>query len=424
MSSKHLLILGAGTGGTLLANRVAPRLPAGWKTSVVDPSLEHLYQPGLLFLPFGAHDEPKMLRPRGATLSPEVTWVQGAASHIDVPRRRVTVDDGTELRYDILVIATGSRIRPDLTEGMLDPAGWQRSIFDFYTLEGAQGLRAALAAFEGGRVVIDVVEMPIKCPVAPLEFAFLADAFFTDRGIRERVELTYVTPLDGAFTKPVAKHTLGHLLEEKKIRVESEFATGEVDAAQRILRSYDGREVPYDLLITIPTHSGAKVIEDCGLGDELAFVPTDPHTLAAKGLDNVFVLGDATDLPSSKAGSVAHFQGEGLAENILRAAEGRPIEDVFDGHANCFVETGHGKAMLIDFNYETEPLPGRYPLPGVGPFALLEESRINHLGKVGFRWMYWNGLLPARPMPVPARMSMAGKRVPRSAPGIVEKKGV
>jgi sulfide:quinone oxidoreductase len=409
---KNLVILGAGTGGTLLANRLVGRLSSEWTTSIVDPSLEHIYQPGLLFLPFGAHDESKMLRPRGPTLSKNVTWVQRAARHIDTEGRRVSFDDGTELPYDILVIATGCRIRPDLTEGMLDPVGWQRSIFDFYTLDGAQKLRDALAAFQSGRIVIDVVEMPIKCPVAPLEFIFLADAYFTERGLRDQVELVYVTPLDGAFTKPVAKHALGHLLEEKNVRVESEFATGAIDAERRILRSYDDREIPYDLLVTVPTHSGAAVIEASGLGDELAFVPTDHHTLAAKGLQNVFVLGDATDLPSSKAGSVAHFQGEGLAENIVRAAEGRPIEDVFDGHANCFVETGHGKAMLIDFNYETEPLPGSYPLPGVGPFSLLEESRLNHVGKLGFRWMYWNGLLPARPMPVPARMSMAGKRVP------------
>jgi sulfide:quinone oxidoreductase len=415
---KRLLILGAGTGGTLLANRLVRRLPEGWKTTVVDPDEQHLYQPGLLFLPFGAHDEEEMRRPRHDTLSNEVEWVVAGVDRVDPTTRTVTLEGGQTLTYDLLVIASGSRVRPDLTEGLLDPVGWNKTIFDFYTLEGAQALRSALEAFPGGRLVINIVEMPIKCPVAPLEFAFLADAFFEAKGIRDRVEIIYATPLEGAFTKPIAAEKLGYLLAEKKIVVESEFATGSVDAAKRILRSYDDREIPYDLLVTVPTHSGAAFIEKSGLGDELGFVPTDRHTLAAKGLENVFVLGDATDLPSSKAGSVAHFQGEGLVENILRQIEGKPLLPEFDGHANCFVETGHGKAMLIDFNYDTEPLPGDYPIPHIGPLSLLSESHVNHWGKLGFRWIYWNGLLPGRPLPIASRMSMAGKDVapPHAAP--------
>jgi sulfide:quinone oxidoreductase len=417
---KRLLILGAGTGGTLLANRLVRRLPDGWKTTVVDPEPEHVYQPGLLFLPFGAHDEDEMLRPRRATLSDEVEWLSAAVDAVDAAAHRVTLTDGRTLPYDLLVIASGSRVRPDLTEGLLDPVGWNKTIFDFYTLEGAQALRSALDTFPGGRVVVNIVEMPIKCPVAPLEFTFLADAFFEAKGIRDRVELVYATPLEGAFTKPLASEKLGYLLDEKKIRVESEFATGSVDAANRIVRSYDGRELPYDLLVVIPTHSGAAFIEKSGLGDELAFVPTDRHTLAAKAVPDVFVLGDATDLPSSKAGSVAHFQGEGLVENLLRHIEGKPLLPEFDGHANCFVETGHGKAMLIDFNYDTEPLPGEYPIPHIGPLSLLSESHLNHWGKLGFRWIYWNGLLPGKPLPIASRLSMAGKHPP-TAPTITPK---
>lgn len=409
---KRLLILGAGTGGTLLANRLVRRLPDGWKTTVVDPEREHIYQPGLLFLPFGARDEDEMVRPRRETLSSDVEWIEVAVDAVDAKAHTVTLTNGEVLTYDVLVIASGARIRPDLTEGLLDPAGWNKTVFDFYSLEGAQALREALAKFEGGRLVVNIIEMPIKCPVAPLEFSFLADDFFESKGIRDRVEIVYATPLEGAFTKPLASEKLGYLLNEKKIRVESEFATGSVDAKNKILRSYDDREIPYDLLVVIPTHSGAAFIEKSGLGDELAFVPTDRHTLQAKGLDDVFVLGDATDLPSSKAGSVAHFQGEGLVENILRHVEGKPIKPEFDGHANCFVETGHGKAMLIDFNYDTEPLPGDYPIPHVGPMSLLAESEVNHWGKIGFRWIYWNGLLPGRPLPIGARMSMAGKKPP------------
>jgi len=384
------------------------RLGSDWRVAVVDPDVDHLYQPGLLFLPFGG-SEKGMVRPRVRTLMRGVDWIRDRVVTVDPATQSIKLEAG-DLRYDLLVIASGSRIRPDLTEG-LTGKGWRESAFDFYTLDGARALREAMARMRGGRVVVNIVEMPIKCPVAPLEFLFLADEFFTRAGVRSGVELVYATPLDGAFTRPLASRTLGHLLSQKKIRVESEFAASSVDGEAKKLVSYDGRTLDYDLLVSIPTHSGAEFLETSGLGDELAFVPTNKLTLAAKGLANVFVLGDATDLPSSKAGSVAHFQAELLAENLTRLIAGKAPEPTFDGHANCFIETGFGKAMLIDFNYETEPLPGRYPMPGIGPLTLLGESRLNHLGKKAFHWLYWNGLLPARPLPLGARMSMAGKRL-------------
>jgi sulfide:quinone oxidoreductase len=191
--------------------------------------------------------------------------------------------------------------------------------------------------------------------------------------------------------------------------VEKEYAAASVDGEARVLRSFDERAIPFDLLVSVPTHSGAPFVEAAGLGNELAFVRTDRHTLAVKEDPSLFAMGDATDLPASKAGSVAHFQAEVLAENLAALVRGRTPEAAFDGHANCFVESGGGKALLIDFNYEVEPLPGRYPVPGVGPFTLLGESRANHLGKLAFEWLYWNALLPGRPLPVPNRMSLAGK---------------
>ena len=408
---KNLVILGAGTGGTLLANRMSRRLSREWSVKVVDGEELHLYQPALLTLPFGKERESTLRRRRARTLVHGVEWVRSAVLAVDAPARQVRLANGEVLVYDYLVVASGCRIRPDLTPGLTDE-GWRRDAFDFYTLEGATALRDRLANFDAGRLVVNIVEMPIKCPVAPLEFLFLADEFFRKRGVRDRVELVLATPLDGAFTKPIASRALGYLLDKKGIRVEADFSTGEVDGKRRVVKSYDDREVPYDLLVSIPTHSGAEFIQASGLGNELAFVPTELHTLAAKKLENVFVLGDATDLPTSKAGSVAHFQGHVLAENLMRAMAGRELLGDFDGHANCFIETGFGKALLIDFNYEVEPLPGRYPLAGVGPFSLLSESRINHWGKRFFKWLYWNLLLPARPMPVPNQMSMAGKRAP------------
>ena len=406
---KTILILGAGTAGTAMAHKLRRRLMSDWEIAVVDPSTRHVYQPGLLFLPFGDETEARIVRGRGTTLGKGITWHQAAVEQIDTERRIVKLEEGEPLSYDFLIIASGTEIRPDMIDGMMD-GGWRKSVFDFYTLEGASALQAALADFQGGRLVVNVVEMPIKCPVAPLEFTFLADAYLAKRGIRDKTELVYVTPLDGAFTKPLASKTLGYLLEEKGVRVETEFMTGEVDAGQNLIRSYDEREIPYDLLVTIPPHTGSSFLEESELGDELGFVPTDPHTLAVKGVDRVFCIGDATDLPSSKAGSVAHFQVDLLAHNVEWAIEGKELEPTFDGHSNCFVETGYGKAMLIDFNYDTEPLPGQFPIPGIGPLPLLKEARRNHWAKLAFRWVYWNALLPARPIPISPTMSLAGKQ--------------
>lgn len=407
----NLVILGAGTAGTMIANRMRARLPARWDLTVVDPEPNHLYQPGLLFLPFGARNETKMMRPRARTLDRSIRWIRKAVEIVDPDARDVALKGGDRLRYDLLVVASGSRIRPEETLGMLGPE-WHRSIYDFYTLEGAQALRDALAGFPGGRLVLNAVEMPIKCPVAPMEFLFLADEFFVRRGIRDKVELTYVTPLDGAFTRPMCNKALSYLLAKKGIRIETDFGAAEVDAEGRKLRSFDDREVAYDLLVSVPAHGGAPFVEASGLGNEMGFVPTHPNTLQAKGHDDIFVLGDATDLPSSKAGSVAHFQSEVLEENLLRAMSGRSLFDGFDGHANCFIETGFKRAILIDFNYEIEPLSGKFPVPGIGPLSLLKESRLNHLGKLAFRWAYWNLLLPGRRLPISARMSMAGKVAP------------
>jgi sulfide:quinone oxidoreductase len=413
---KNLLILGAGTAGTMVANRMQRRLPRGWSLTLVDPSPRHAYQPGLLFLPFGRADPDRLERPRRATLANDVYWIARDVDGIDRHAREVRLRGGIQLRYDLLVLATGARLRPDLTPGLQGP-DWRKGIHEFYTLEGALALREALAGFQGGRLVVDIVEMPIKCPVAPLEFTFLADDFLRRRGIRSRTELVFATPMDGCFTRPLASRKLGRMVRERDIEVEKEFATGEVDPERRVVRSHDDREISYDLLVVIPTHSGAAFVEAAGLGNELAFVPTDRETLQVSGDDHAFCLGDATNLPASKAGSVAHFQAEVLEENLLAVMAGRAPEARFDGHANCFVESGGGKALLIDFNYQVEPLPGRYPLPGVGPFTLLGESRVNHLGKVAFEWLYWNALLPGRPLPLPSRMSMAGKQAEAIADG-------
>ncbi|HEX4933755.1 MAG TPA: FAD/NAD(P)-binding oxidoreductase [Gemmatimonadaceae bacterium] len=408
---KRILILGGGTAGTMMAAKLVRMLPMDdWTVTVVDQDDQHVYQPGLLFVPFGGYTLDELVRPRSRVLPPAAKLVLAEIDRIVPDENRVTLKGGESLPYDFLIIATGSRIVPAETEGLMGE-GWRDTAFDFYTLDGAGALSEKLRAWKGGRLVVNVVEMPIKCPVAPLEFLFLAEAFFTRRGMRDKVEIVYATPLDGAFTKKRTAELMGGMLKERGITVETLFNTGEVDGSARLLKSWDGREVPYDLLVTIPTHRGSAAIATSGLGNELDFVPTDKHTLQSKAFANVFVIGDATDLSSSKAGSVAHFQAEVLTENLRRAIAGEPLDPGFDGHANCFIETGYGKATLIDFNYDVEPLPGKFPLPVVGPFSLLEETTANHWGKLAFKPIYWNVLLKGHELPtVGPRMRMAGKR--------------
>ncbi len=405
----RMVILGGGTGGTLAANRLRRLYRADEaEITVVDQDGRHVYQPGLLFVPFGLSHTEEIVRPRERQLHKGITFVESAIDRVDIEANRVHLNDGSALEYDVLVVATGAVLVPEETEG-LTGAGWMEKVFTFYSPEGAGALEAALATFDGGRVVVNVVDMPIKCPVAPLEFCFLADWYFTERGIRDRVELTYVTPLDGAFTKPVASAQLRGMLADKGVELVTEFNTGEVDGAGGRLVGYDGREVPFDLAVVVPLHGGAPYVgRSPGLGDDLNFVPTDEHTLQSKAAPNIFVIGDAANVPASKAGSVTHFEGETLVENVRRYLVGEPLEAGFDGHANCFIETGFHKALLIDFNYDTEPLPGHYPA-ALG-LPLLKESRLNHLGKLMFQWFYWHSLLPGRDIPgIGSTMPTAGK---------------
>jgi sulfide:quinone oxidoreductase len=413
VNRKRIVILGGGTGGTMTANRLRRRFGADEaEIHVVDRDDRHVYQPGLLFVPFGLTSLDEMVRPRRRQLHDGVVFHETEVAWVELDREEVVLLDGDVLPYDVLVVASGVRLQPEETQG-LDGPGWNDRVFTFYSPEGADALHGALERFDGGRLVVNLVDMPIKCPVAPLEFAFLADWHLRERGIRARTELVYATPLDGAFTKPVASQHLAGLLAEKEIELVTEFNAGEVDGVGGKLGSYDGRELDFDLLVTIPLHGGAAYLERTpGMADSLGFVPTDKATLQTTVKPNVFALGDATDLPTSKAGSVTHFEAEILSENISRYFAGRELERSFDGHANCFIETGFHKALLIDFNYETEPLPGHFP--SAFGLPLLRESRLNHLGKLAFQWVYWHALLPGREIPGigPAMPTRGKKNVP------------
>ncbi|MEQ8238620.1 MAG: FAD/NAD(P)-binding oxidoreductase [Cyclobacteriaceae bacterium] len=408
---KNLLILGAGSAGTMMANHLVKKLPAQWQITIVDQFEKHYYQPGFLFLPFGIYEEKDCYKQKDQFIPKGVHYIQKAIEKISPDAKQVELADGESLNYDLLIIATGSRIAPEEVEGMRG-AEWRKSVFDFYTFEGAKALREKLESFTGGRLVVHITEMPIKCPVAPLEFAFLADWYFKERGIRDKVDITYVTPLDGAFTKPTAASALGHLLEEKEINIVPDFAIASVDNESKKIVSWDEMQVPFDLLVTVPTNMGDDLLLRSGMGDDLNFVPTHKHTLQSKAHEDIFVLGDATNLPTSKAGSVAHFEAEVLTENILRYIQNEPLKEDFDGHANCFVETGFNKAMLIDFNYKQEPVAGVFPFDTIGPMKLLEENKMNHWGKLAFRWIYWNMLMKGKKIPfIDAQMSLVGKQI-------------
>jgi sulfide:quinone oxidoreductase len=408
---KRLVILGAGTAGTMVANRMRKQLPVDdWSITAIDRDDAHRYQPGYLFLPFGTYRPGQVTRSRRRYLADDVDLLLGDVEAVRGSSSTVVLTDGRRLPYDYLVIATGTSPRPDQTAGMDGPL-WRRSIHDFYSYEGATSLASTLRDFDGGRLVVHVTDMPIKCPVAPLEFTFLADAWLREQGRRRRTELVFVTPLSGAFTKPTASRLLGTMLDDRQIAVEADFVVERVDNEARTLVSYDDREVPFDLLVTVPLNMGADFVSRSGLGDELQFVRVDKHTLQSRSEPNIFAIGDANDIPASKAGSVAHFSVDVLVANLLQAMRGQPMTHAFDGHANCFVESGNGKGLLLDFDYENEPLPGRYPLSHVGPLSLLKETRTNHWGKLAFRWLYWNVLLPGRPLPLPARPAARGGAV-------------
>ena len=404
---RKVVILGAGAGGTMVAAKLRKELDdSEWEIVIIDSDEQHHYQPGWLFIPFGVYNQQDCIKPKKDFIPSGVNFVLDKVVKIDPGERRVETRLG-RYNYDWLVIATGSRIVPEEVEGMMDD--WHGDIHDFYTLEGAIELRKKLKYFDSGRVVLNIAELPFKCPVAPLEFIFMADWFFTLNGVREKVEIELVTPLADVFTKPVASKMLAGLAAQKNIKVSPNFDIAQVNAKEKTIESHKSQKVHYDLLVAIPPNFGAEFIGVSGIGDAMCYIDTDHYTLKAKEYDRIYVIGDAANVPTSKAGAVAHYESDTVVENLIREIDGHEPKPTFDGHATCFIVSGFEKAVLIDFNYEVEPLPGKYPFPGLGPLTLLGESHLNYWGKMMFKWVYWNMMLKGLELPLEPQMTMAGK---------------
>lgn len=375
---KRVIILGGGVGGTIVANRLRRKLrDSEADITLVDSTGQHLYQPGLLYVPFRGKNPQKLVRDEARLLSRGIQLIQGSCERISPADRAIHIGDGEKLTYDYLVIATGATLHPEIIPGLTQGG------HHFYDPPSALRLRDALSSFRGGRMLIGVASYPIRCPPSPLEAAFFLDDMFRRAGVREKVDLEFFTPLDRVFPIKTVADVVTRLLEERGIRCSLEFNLESVDHGKKSIISHTGEVKPYDFLIVIPPHRGSGVIEESGLGDEEGWVPTDEESLRINAWDDVYALGDATDIPICKAGSTAHYQAPVVAENIESEIRGSEPEAKYDGKVVFFFETAFNKAMLAKFDYENPPHPSK-------------PRRIYHWAKAVLNSLYWSTVAKAR----------------------------
>ncbi len=390
---QRVVVLGGGVGGTLSANLVARKLKkeiaAGEASvTVVDATGAHAYQPGYMYIAMGNEKPEKLVRPERSLLDGNVQLVVDTITGIDTAAQVVALGDGTQMPYDQLVIALGSRILPEAMDN------FEAEAHHFYSPDAAARLRKALDGFTGGRIVIGIAGIPYKCPPAPLEVAFLVESELRERGIRDRTEMVFLSPINRAFTIESVSEMATPIFEEKGIRLELLAGVSEIDAERKVVITDAFEEHAYDLLICVPPHKGAQVVIDAGIAPKSGWIPTDRHTLQVKTVakpapgtpdeaiprhPNVYALGDATDLPLSKAGSTAHFEAPIVAERVAAAVQGREPEGKeasYTGKVMCFFEVGDGKGTLLQFDYDHPPKP---PKP----------NQLWHLGKIIFNKTYW-----------------------------------
>jgi sulfide:quinone oxidoreductase len=392
MQRPTIAIVGGGVGGTVLANLLAREFDEDEARIVlIDQSGHHIYQPGWLYIPFNGLDPEHLERSERSLLRHRIDLRIGRVEQVDVEKRALLLvgPDGADapdaLQYEYLVFASGARIAPEEVPG-LPEALEDGTAHHFYTQEGAERLREALQEFHGGQIAVAIGGIPYKCPPAPLEFTFLLEAYLRKRGLRERTKITYYSPLPRAFSIESVSDLATPLLEERGIETRIFFNVTEIDPHQRLMRSLEGEEERYDLLVIVPPHRGALIAERSGLADAQGWLPTDRATLEVKGQQRLFALGDVTDLPVSKSGAAAHFEASVVAERIAAGVRMRtvnPREGYYDGRVMCFMETGYSQATRIEFDYEHPPVP---PRPGW----------LYHMEKALFSKAYWYLVPPAR----------------------------
>ncbi len=369
----RILIVGGGTGGTILANNLARRLNAeiqGGKVrlTLLSDTNRHMYQPGLLYVAFGQMTPDQLYRDEAGLLDPKIDFHVDPVTEFHLDRNRVRTQSGKTHEYDVLVIATGARIVPQEVPGMREGAE------TFYTEEGAVRLHKRLMEFKGGTVAM-VVSIPHKCPVAPVEAMFMLHDFFKARGIRDKVKLRYHYPVNHVHATANVARWAKPEFDKAGIEYETLFNVREVDPVNKIVYSEEGTECKYDLLIAIPPHRGMETVEQNNLGQG-GWIPTDRFKLTMNGRDNVYVIGDATNIPVSKTGSAAHFEAEVVAENIASLIKtGTPVRE-YDGKVYCFIEAGYDRATYNAFDYVN--------LPDLKP-----PSKAIHWFKVAYNKMYW-----------------------------------
>lgn len=371
---KRILILGGGIGGTLVANLIARKLKKEEaEITLISASQRHIYQPVWLYIPFSMDDIRSASKPLRKLLNKRIKLVLGNIKQLDAEVKKVTLDDGQQIDYDFLVVATGSHPSPE------DVPGFKEGAHYFYTEDSASRLRVALEEFRGGKIVVGVGGIPHKCPVAPLEFTFLVEHFLNKRNLRNKTEITYTYPLNRVFTVESAAGYAQTLLEQRNVQIETFFNLEEVDPENKVIRSMEGTELPYDLLVMIPPHRGAKYLQGNPIADEQGWVKTNRNTLEVKGFDNIWAMGDTTDIPISKAGSVTHFEAPVVAERLvaaLRKTTPNKKHAEYGGKVLCFIETGYGTATKLEFDYQHPP---KTPKP----------NRIIRLEKILFNKAYF-----------------------------------
>lgn len=349
---KTIVILGGGVGGTIVANRLARRLGSDEADIVlIDEQGRHVYQPGFMQVAFEGGDPSRFERRESRLLDPRVQLIVEEAVHIDPVAHEVRLAGGKTIRYDRLVLALGARLVAEELPGFAEAA------HHFYTAEASSELRRALEAFSGGRIVVTVASVPYKCPPAPAEAACQLDYYFTKRGIRDKIDIHFLSPLSRVFPLETINPVVDRLFAKHGIRSTIFFNVESIDPAAKVVRSIEGEEAPYDLLIMVPPHRGSKVVEDSGLGDRGGWLPVDRHTLRAKAHPEIFGLGDCTDLPVSKSGAAAHFQAKVVVENVMADIRGKSADARYGGRVMCYFDAGYHRAMAMAFDYEHPPEP-------------------------------------------------------------------